>query len=203
MAIPASAAGPPAELSPVIAASTHWLARAYPADDNGAVPATLVELQARQAVTVAAWLRYPTRVDAALVGIAGPGGSAVLDWRVGSEPDDNLADEEGWRSWVDEVVVGWAACLLADPALAVRAVSALVAPAPRVAAVPGPDPRPRPDRRAGLPSEFRRLTAPDARDRAAAVLLRHPDLLAPVADPHRASLLALLRPDQTQASQAA
>ena len=170
----------------MIAASTHWLARAYPADDDGAAAGTLVELQARQAVTVAAWLRYPTEIDAALVAIAGPGGSAVLDWRVGSEPDDEQAEEEGWRTWVDEVVVSWAACLLADPALAARAVSALVRPAPAAAS------RPRPRRAAGLPSEFRRLTSPDARDRAAATLLRHPDLLAPVAEPHRAALLALL-----------
>ena len=46
--------------------------------------------------------------------------------------------------------------------------------------------------------EFRRLTAPDARDCAAAVLLRHPDLLAPVADPHRDSLTALLQVDRAQ-----
>ena len=186
--------GPPAELSPVIAASTHWLARAYPADDDGAVAATLVELQARQAVTVAAWLRYPTEIDAALVAIAGPGGSAVLDWLVGSEPDDEQDEDQGWRTWVDEVVVSWAACLLADPVLAARAVSALV-PVPVPHSV---DSRPKPyrPRAGGLPSEFRRLTAPDARDRAAAVLLRHPDLLAPVAEPHRLSLLTLLQADR-------
>lgn len=192
-------AGPPAELSPVIAASTHWLARAYPADDDGAMSGTLVELQARQAVTVAAWLRYPTAIDAALVAIAGPGGSAVLDWRVGSEPDDENADDEGWRSWVDEVVVSWAACLLADPALAARAVSVLVdpsLPAPPADPADRRDTRPRPHRprAGGVPSEFRRLTAPDARDRAAATLLRHPDLLAPIADPHREALLTLLQP---------
>ena len=177
--------GPPADLAPLIAASTHWLARAYPAVDDGAVAATLVELQARQAVTVAAWLRYPTAVDAELVAIAGPGGSALLDWRAGSEPDDEQAEEEGWRTWVDEVVVGWAGCLLASPTLAARAVSVLVRP---VAATPRPCPRPA----GGAPSEFRRLTTPDARDRAAATLLRHPDLLAPVADPHRDTLLAVL-----------
>ena len=178
-------------LSPLIAASTHWLARAYPADDADSVAATLVELQARQAVTVSAWLRYPTVVDAELVAMAGPGGSAVLDWRVGSEPDDEQAEEEGWRTWVDEVVVSWAACLLADPALAARAVSALVGTRHEA---PEQDtrPRPHPRRSGGLPSEFRRLTRPDARDRTAGTLLRHPDLLAPVADPHRGSLLALL-----------
>jgi hypothetical protein len=181
-------AGPPGELSPVIAASTHWLAGAYPSDGD-AVAATLVELQARQAVTVAAWLRYPTRLDAELVAIAGPGGSAVLDWRVGAESDGST-EGEGWRTWVDEVVVSWAACLLADPALAGRAVAALIAATPAAAATDRPSPRPaRPD---GMPSAFRRLTAPDSRDLAAAMLLRHPDLLAPVADPHRAALLALL-----------
>jgi hypothetical protein len=187
-------AGPSTELSPVIAASTHWLARAYPPADPGTVAHTLAELQARQAVTVAAWLRYPTPMDAALVAIAGPGGSAVLDWRAGSEPDDEMADGEGWRTWVDEVVVSWAACLLADPMLAVRAVRAVAA------AVGGPpaDDRPSPHRRApagpanGLPGEFRRLMAPDERDRAAAVLLRHPDLLEPVAGMHRDDLLYLL-----------
>jgi hypothetical protein len=183
-------AGPSAELSPVIAASTHWLARAYPPPAADTVTHTLAELQARQAVTVAAWLRYPTEMDAALVAIAGPGGSAVLDWRAGSEPDDDLADEEGWRTWVDEVVVSWAACLLADPALARRAVDSVAAALP-----PGADadPRPRPHRRGGgLPSEFRRLTVPDERDRAASVLLRHPDLLEPIASMHRDDLYYLL-----------
>jgi hypothetical protein len=121
-------AGPSAELSPVIAASTHWLARAYPPPAPDTATHTRAELQARQAVTVAAWLRYPTGMDAALVAIAGPGGSAVLDWRAGSEPDDETADDEGWRTWVDEVVVSWAACLLADPALARRAVASGGAP---------------------------------------------------------------------------
>ncbi len=181
-------AGPSAELSPVIAASTHWLARAYPPADPGTTAHTLVELQARQAVTVAAWLRYPTEIDAGLVAIAGPGGSAVLDWRTGSEPDDDNAEDEGWRTWVDEVVVSWAACLLADPVLADRAVDSVAA------AVPPSDDRPRPfPRRPGGPAgEFRRLTAPDARERAAAVLLRHPDLLEPVAALHRDDLHYLL-----------
>src|SRR5690349_24166999 len=91
--------GPSAELSPVIAASTHWLARAYPPADPGSVAHTRAELQARAAVTVAAWLRYPTEMDAALVAIAGPGGSAVLDWRAGSEPEDDPDGDEGWRTW--------------------------------------------------------------------------------------------------------
>jgi len=183
-------AGPSTELSPVIAASTCWLARAYPPADPGAVAHALAELQARQAVTVAALLRYPTRMDAALVAIAGPGGSAVLDWRAGSEPDDDHAEHEGWRTWVDEVVVSWAACLLADPMLAVRAVKAVAAAAP-----PDRAERPHPGpggRSANHPSEFRRLTAPDERDRAAGVLLRHPDLLEPVAEMHRETLRYLL-----------
>ena len=178
-------AGPRAALSPLIAASTHWLARAYPAAQSGRLAITLAELQARQAVTVAAYLRYPTRMDAELVAIAGPGGSALLDWRAGSEPDDEWSDHEGWRTWVDEVVVSWAACLLADPLLARRAVTSAAAVAPPI------DDRPRPRRPDEL-TEFRRLTQPDARDRAAAVLLRHPDLVEPVAAMHRADLLYLL-----------
>src|SRR4051812_9053108 len=176
-------AGPSVELSPVIAASTHWLSRAYPAGTPDTIAHTLSELQARQAITVAAWLRYPTEMDAALVAIAGPGGSAVLDWKAGSEPDDDEAEEEGWRTWVDEVVVSWAACLLADPMLARRGVTAVAA------AVPADDHRPRPFAQrpgaSGLPTEFRRLTNPDERDREAAVLLRHPDLLEPIAELHR------------------
>ncbi|MEV0899813.1 hypothetical protein [Actinoplanes sp. NPDC049802] len=181
-------AGPSTALSPVIAASTHWLARAYPGGDSNTVSHTLAELQARQAVTVAAWLRYPTEIDAALVAIAGPGGSAVLDWKAGSEPDDEFADGEGWRTWVDEVVVSWAACLLADPLLARRGVDAVIA------AMPLPDSRPRPQgrRNAGMPTEFRRLLQPDGRDREAAILLRHPDLLEPIASMHRDTLLYLL-----------
>ena len=181
-------AGPSVELSPVIAASTHWLSRAYPAGTPDTIAHTLSELQARQAVTVAAWLRYPTEMDAALVAIAGPGGSAVLDWRAGSEPEDEQAEEEGWRTWVDEVVVSWAACLLADPMLARRGVDAVAAAVP----FDTDRPRPYPRRAGGLPSEFRRLLNPDPRDREAAVLLRHPDLLEPVAEMHRDTLLYLL-----------
>jgi len=180
-------AGPSVELSPVIAASTHWLSRAYPAGTPDTVAHTLSELQARQAVTVAAWLRYPTEMDAALVAIAGPGGSAVLDWKVGSEPDDERAEEEGWRTWVDEVVVSWAACLLADPLLARRGVAAVLAAVS--GDLPGPFPHHPGD---GPPSEFRRLLNPDQRDVEAATLLRHPDLLEPVAELHRDTLLYLL-----------
>jgi hypothetical protein len=169
---------------------------------------------------VAAWLRYPTAMDAALLAIAGPGGSAVLDWLAGSEPDGDRDGDEGWRTWVDEVVVSWAASLLADPMLAVRAVKAVAA------AAPPDDDRPRPYPRAaadgptsshggsahpdGSPAasgdaahssakplaEFRRLTAPEPADRAAAVLLRHPDLLEPIAALHRDDLLYLLSADR-------
>ena len=191
-------AGPSVELSPVIAASTHWLARAYPAGSPDTISHTLAELQARQAITVAAWLRYPTEMDAALVAIAGPGGSAVLDWKAGCEPEDDDADEEGWRTWVDEVVVSWAACLLAEPMLARRGVTAVAA------AAPADDHRPRPFTRrpgpAGPPTEFRRLTNPDERDRDAAVLLRHPDLLEPIAELHRETLLYLLGVEQRLAA---
>lgn len=166
----------PAEFTAVITATAHWLVRAYPPAE-GALSSTLAEAQARQAVTVAAWLRYPTTLDAGLVGLLGPGGSARLDWLVGShlaEPDE--AADHGWRSWVDETVASWAACLLTDAALALGAVSAVTA---------GEHAR-------GQPCEFRRLTAPTPRDRRAAPLLRHPDLLAPIADLHRAALLARL-----------
>ena len=181
-------AGPSTALSPVIAASTHWLVRAYPSSGADRAADTLAELQARQAVTVAAWLRYPTPVDAELVAMAGPGGSAVLDWRAGSEPDDDLAEDEGWRTWVDEVAVSWAACLLADPVLAARAVDSVAAAVP----ISGDRPHPRPRRAGDLPSQFRRLTDPDPRDLEAAALLRHPDLLDPVAELHRETLVYLL-----------
>jgi hypothetical protein len=174
--------GPSADLSPVIAASAHWLSRAYPPAASDAAPFKRNELQARQAVTVAAWLRYPTAMDAELVAIAGPGGSAVLDWRAGSEPEDEDDSAEGWRSWVDEVVVSWAACLLAEPMLARRAADAVIA------AIPRPE-KPRPHSRGG---DFRRLLTPDELDREAAVLLRHPDLLEPVASMHRDDLYYLL-----------
>ncbi|GHB58768.1 hypothetical protein GCM10010377_57260 [Streptomyces viridiviolaceus] len=162
-----------ADLSPVIAATAQWLTCAYPAS-GGALASALCEVQARQAVTVAALLRYPTPMDAALMGMAGPGGSARLDWITGSDGTP-AADTDGhaWRTWVDEVVASWAACLLTDPELAAPAVAALTADGPTEATTP----------------EFRRLLAPDERDRRAAALLRHPDLLAPVAELHRAQLL--------------
>lgn len=163
----------PAHLSPVIAATTQWLTRSFPAP-GGALSDALCEIQARQAVIVAARLRYPTAMDAELVGLAGPGGAARLDRVTGA---DGL-DAEPWRTWVDEVVTSWAACLLSDPGLAARAVAALGAGA----------------------GEFRRLLSPDATDTRAAALLRHPDLLSPVAGLHHASLLARLGPEPALAA---
>lgn len=161
-----------ADLSPLIAATTQWLTRSYPAC-GGALAAALGEVQARQAVTVAAWLRYPTPTDAALVGLAGPGGSAGLDWITGADPStDDETDDFAWRTWVDEVVASWAACLLSDAELARLAVAALADGGHAT----------------DVPVEFRRLVTPDTRDREAAALLRHPDLLAPVAALHRSAL---------------
>ena len=175
-------AGPSADLSPVIAASAHWLVRAYPPAPLGdladGVAFAHAERIARQAVTAAAWLRYPTAMDAALVAIAGPGGSALLDWRAGSEPDDEEAAEEGWRTWVDEVVVSWAACLLAEPDLARRAVDAVIAAVPRTRPHPG--------------NPFGKLLRPGDADLEATALMRHPDLLEPVAGMHRDDLYYLL-----------
>ncbi|MFE7648064.1 hypothetical protein [Streptomyces phaeoluteigriseus] len=173
-----------ADLSPLIAATAQWLTRAYPAC-GGALASALCEVQARQAVTVAAWLRYPTVMDAALVGMAGPGGSARLDRINGTDADPTGAGAgtdgaDAWRSWVDEVVASWAACLLTDPELAALAVAGLDGG----------------DHTTGLPMEFRRLLAPDARDREAAALLRHPDLLAPVTELHSTQLMDLLGPGQ-------
>jgi hypothetical protein len=182
----------PTNLAPVVAATTHWLVCAYPAP-GGAFSKALAEAQARQAVTVAAWLRYPTTVDAALLRMVGPGGAGRLDWLVGADSrgtahdvDEEVDEEQAWRSWVDEVVASWAACLLADAELASRAVEAV-----RDC-----------EYLRGLHYDFRRLTAPDERDRRATPLLRHPDLLAPVADLHRAELLDRLRDTATGAEAA-
>ncbi|MFJ6793218.1 hypothetical protein [Streptomyces sp. NPDC091268] len=167
-------------LSPLIAATAQWLTRAYPSG-HGALERGRAEAQSRQAVTIAAWLRYPTDVDVQLVGLTGPGGSGRLDWIAGYEapPADGSAaarDEQAWRTWVDEVVASWAACLLGAPALAVRAAGAVGGT----------------EHAGALPVAFRRLTEPDGDDHRAAALLRHPDLLAPVADLHRARLLERL-----------
>lgn len=174
----------PVDLAPVVAATARWLARAFPAPHGGAFSAALVELQARQAVTVTAWLRYPSDMDAELLVIAGPGGSARLDWLAGADTEDLRGDEHAWRTWVDEVLASWAACLLTDPVVAVSAVGALARGA----------------RITGLPARFRRLLEPDAQDRRAAVLLRHPDLAGAVADLHRAELNALLDADTVAAA---
>jgi hypothetical protein len=157
------------DISPVIAATAQWLLRAYPAT-GGPLGEALAEAQARQAVTVAASLRYPTAVDAELVAMAGPGGSARLDWVIGADTVVPEGEESAWRTWVDETVASWAACLLASPELAERAVAAV----------------------AHDDHAFRRLTLPAERDRHATALLRHPDLTAPVAGLHQAQLLARL-----------
>ncbi|MFI5829035.1 hypothetical protein ACIA6C_17600 [Streptomyces sp. NPDC051578] len=165
-------------LSPLIAATAHWLVRAYPAG-GGALQRGLAEAQARQAVTAAAWLRYPTDLDAQLVALTGPGGSGRLDWITGADASSEEEREDVWRSWVDEVVASWAACLLTAPPLASAAVEALAGT----------------DHAGAVPVAFRRLTDPEANDRDAAALLRHPDLLAPIADLHRPGLLDCLGAD--------
>jgi hypothetical protein len=91
-----------------------------------------------------------------------------LDWLIGADLTAHPVEAAPWRTWVDEVVVSWAAVLLGDLALAVAAAAAAGEP------LDGP------------------LVSPSARDLAAAALLRHPDLLAPVADLHRAELLRAL-----------
>ncbi|MET8449035.1 hypothetical protein [Streptomyces sp. NPDC005209] len=161
-------------LTPVIAASTRWLLAAYPAP-TGALSQGLAEAQARQAATLAAVLRYPTPLDVELLHLLAPSGSHRLDWLVGSAPYPEDAD---WRTWVDETVVSWAACFLADPSLAARAHQALTATEHHA--------------EVGSP---RRLIDPGDRDTEAAALLRHPDLLKGVADLHRPQLEELLSAD--------
>jgi hypothetical protein len=132
-------------------------------------------------VTAAAWLRYPTAMDAALLGMTGPGGSARLDWVIGADgAADRDIEEQPWRTWVDEVVASWAACLLTDPELAERAVAEVTGG----------------EHATGVSAAFRRLLTPDATDRRAAALLRHPDLLAAVTALHRGELLARLGSDE-------
>jgi hypothetical protein len=117
-------------------------------------------------------------MDAGLLTIIGPGGSERLDWLLDPHAT-GPGETEGWRTWVDEVLASWAACLLADTALAATAVAAVAAC----------------EHAAGLDRDFRRLTEPNEADGRAAALLRHPDLVAPVADLHRAELLGRLYPD--------
>ncbi|MBX6752044.1 MAG: hypothetical protein IRY85_20685 [Micromonosporaceae bacterium] len=159
-------------LAPVIAASAEWLERTYAAASTPVLSAW-AGIQARQATTVAAWLRYPTVVDAALVAMAGPGGAGRLDALVAPVP----APAEPWRSWVDEVVVSWAACLLTDADVARDAVAAAVTT----------------EHASGLALDFRPLLRPDTIETRAAALLRHPDLVRPVAGLYRAELLARVR----------
>ncbi|MFF3256229.1 hypothetical protein ACFYWP_35720 [Actinacidiphila glaucinigra] len=97
----------------------------------------------------------------------------MLDWAVGVEASSSVPADHAWRSWVDEVAASWAACLLGSPALAEEVVSQVTGC----------------EHAAGLAFEFPRLLTPDAYDRRAASLLRHPDLLEPVAALHRASLM--------------
>ncbi|MFD9007039.1 hypothetical protein ACFV0T_39930 [Streptomyces sp. NPDC059582] len=164
----------PHDLTPVIAASTRWLLAAYPSP-AGAFSRASAEAQARQAATLAAVLRYPTSVDVELLHLLAPSGSQRLDWLTGCDPRPSDA---AWRTWVDETVVSWAACFLADPVLATRAHSAALATEHQTDA--------------GTPQ---RLTDPSALDTEAAPLLRHPDLLQDVADLHRPQLMELLSID--------
>src|SRR6185437_6207267 len=161
-------------LDHVIAATTQWLVTAFPT--TGGVHAhALAQQQARQAVTVAAWLRYPTKTDAAMLDLLAPSGS----WWLDDMPFDG--ELEPWRTWVDDVVASWAAALLIDRELAVRACEAIA----------------RSEHAGGLPMQFRRLTHPDHIDSAAAALLRHPDLLASLAARDRAGLEVTLGGDRS------
>ncbi|MFJ4863620.1 MULTISPECIES: hypothetical protein [unclassified Streptomyces] len=174
-------------LSSLIAATAHWLTRAYPAD-GGALQRGLAEVQARQAVTVAAWLCYPTELDAQLVVLTGPGGSDRIDRITGTDSRVRTADtdaecDEAWRSWVDEVVASWAACLLSHPDLAAAATRALAGT----------------DHGSAVPLAFHRLTRPRVADHEAAALMRHPDLLEPIARLHRPRLLVRLDVETTLA----
>lgn len=166
----------PVVLVPVIAATTRWLVRAYP-PAGGPLNAVLAETQARQAATVAAWLRYPTAVDAALLDLVGPGGSIRLDQVVGLDPLQLVDEAHSWRTWVDEVVASWAACLLTDLGLALAAVAAVAES----------------EHLAGRECAFRPLASPDDSDLRSASLLRHPDLVEPVAMLHRGQLFERLR----------
>ncbi|WP_328741015.1 hypothetical protein OHA91_38550 [Streptomyces erythrochromogenes] len=165
----------PADLAPVIAAGTRWLLTAFP-PAPGAFSRAVAEAQARQAVTLAADLRYRTPLDAEILHLLGPGGSARLDWLTGA--DHGRDADVDWRTWVDETVISWAACLLAAPALAVEAHRLV-------------------DR--GQTGEVTRLTRPGDREQDAAPLLRHPDLLEPVAALHRDLLMDLLLDNENAA----
>ncbi|MER5526454.1 hypothetical protein ABT075_17930 [Streptomyces sp. NPDC002677] len=165
------------DLTPVIAASTRWLLAAYPAP-GGALSQALAEAQARQAVTLAATLRYPTSLDVQLLHLLGPSGSERLDRLTGCDPQPA---DTAWRTWIDETVVSWAACLLADPGLATRAAR-----------------RPLAVSEHHTVGGLRRLTDPGKRDTEAAPLLRHPDLLENIAGLHRPQLMELLSADRAE-----
>ena len=89
------------DLSAVIAATAQSVLRAYP-PAKGGLSAVLAEAQVRQAVAVAAWLPYPTALDASLLNVVGPGGSARLDWLAGVDTTGASEHETAWRTWVDE-----------------------------------------------------------------------------------------------------
>ncbi|MFD4585239.1 hypothetical protein ACFWOY_11570 [Streptomyces sp. NPDC058423] len=165
----------PSDLTPVIAAATRWLLSAFP-PEAGALDRALAEAQAGHAATIAAALRYPTVLDAELMHLLGPGGSARLDAITGADVHPPEEAERVWRAWVDETVVSWAACLLADAELAATAAVCVAAT----------------HHGAGSVGAARRLTVPSQRDHRAAPLLRHPDLLDPIADLHRGTLRGLL-----------
>ncbi|MEU6324533.1 hypothetical protein [Streptomyces sp. NPDC047009] len=167
------------DLASVIAASTRWLLAAFPAS-AGALSRALAEAQARQAVTLAAVLRYPTDMDVQLLHLLGPSGTTRLDWASGC---DRRPEDVTWQTWVDEAVVSWAACLLADPALARTALTATE----HHTEVGG----------------LERLTNPSGRDAEAAALLRHPDLLEDIAALHRPQLVELLNVEASRGRDAA
>jgi hypothetical protein len=150
------------DLSPVIHATTRWLLSAYP-PLPGFLSFRLAEAQVRPAVAVAARLRYPTDLDAGLLLLTGTGGAGRLDWLTGS--DVHPTPGEPWRAEVDEVLASWAAALLTDADL----VSAAIAVAP-------------------VAEDLDRLTAPDARDLAAAADLRHPERMAAITALHLTAL---------------
>ncbi|MFF2384482.1 hypothetical protein [Streptomyces sp. NPDC058108] len=159
------------DLTSVIAASTRWLLAAYPAS-GGALSQALAEAQARQATTLAAALRYPTHLDVQLLHLLGPSGSHKLEWVTGG---DLHPHDEPWQTWVDETVVSWAACLLADHSLTLLAHAALATT----------------DHHAEV-GNLQRVTNPSSRDIDATPLLRHPDLLENLAGLHRAHLIQTL-----------
>ncbi|MET8677891.1 hypothetical protein ABZW18_09935 [Streptomyces sp. NPDC004647] len=171
------------DLSPVIAAATRWLLSAFP-PAAGSLNHALAEAQAWQAVTIAAALRYPTALDAELLNMLGPGGSDRLDSVTGADAHPLEGHESAWRTGVDETVVSWAACLLADEDLAALAAACLAATHHGADSV----------------GDARRLTMPSPRDHSAAPLLRHPDLLSPIADLHRETLLGQLDADPAGSS---